>query len=264
MPEPRTPQTIAAHMHTILAPTTATACHWYERAGHPIGHLARTITGAAITLDGINLYDIAGSLSEQRRQAEQGRPRGGSGNGGGSSPSVSSTTADTAMELYRIRSYGMDLQEAIDRLHPDPVWPTIASGWRARNSTATENLAHELDLTWTGDSSAGNLTDAVEGIAVAVKLVVMRANRAGKVRAWHGDPADIDPPDDLTEAARCSTPDCGHWRADHRDANGSTHDTDKCIECVAKLCPMCWTRPRRSPNAKDCMACQIRNRRRAA
>lgn len=268
----RTPQSIAAHITTALIPAITTTAGQHGR--HP-GNLITRLQGAAINLAQIDLPAIAASLGREHHTAAAGRPRqGAGGNTGGIG---TSTTEDISCELDRISRYWLDLTETIDRLHPHPDWPPITSGLRARLTTATEALiavcvapgaTQDPQLAWE------DLTDAVEGVQVATAAVMHAARRASRARAWarEHDLDDIDPPDTLTEAARCTGwPNgkdkagepigCRNWRTDHRDPNGATHHEDLCLDCYALLCPQCWQRPRRTPGARECMACEIRNRR---
>ncbi len=268
----RTPQSIAAHITTALIPAITTTAGQHGR--HP-GNLITRLQGAAINLAQIDLPAIAASLGREHHTAAAGRPRqGAGGNTGGIG---TSTTEDISCELDRISRYWLDLTETIDRLHPHPDWPPITSGLRARLTTATEALiavcvapgaTQDPQVAWE------DLTDAVEGVQVATAAVMHAARRASRARAWarEHDLDDIDPPDTLTEAARCTGwPNgkdkagepigCRNWRTDHRDPNGATHHEDLCLDCYALLCPQCWQRPRRTPGARECMACEIRNRR---
>lgn len=268
----RTPQTIAAHITTALIPAITTTAGQHGR--HP-GNLITRLQGAAINLTNIDMPAIAASLGREHHTAATGRPRqGAGGNTGGIG---TSTTEDIGCELDRLSRYWLDLTEAIDRLHPHPDWPPITSGLRARLTTATEALiavcvapgaTQDPQLAWE------DLADAVEGVQVATAAVIHAARRASRARAWarEHDLDDIDPPDTITEAARCTGwPNgkdkagepigCRNWRTDHRDPNGATHHDDLCLDCLAKLCPQCWQRPRRTPGARECMACEIRNRR---
>ena len=268
----RTPQSIAAHITTALIPAITTTAGQHGR--HP-GNLITRLQGAAINLAQIDLPAIAASLGREHHTAATGRPRqGAGGNTGGIG---TSTTEDIGCELDRLSRYWLDLTEAIDRLHPHPDWPPITSGLRARLTTATEALiavcvapgaTQDPQVAWE------DLTDAVEGVQVATAAVMHAARRASRARAWarEHDLDDIDPPDTLTEAARCTGwPNgkdkagepigCRNWRTDHRDPNGATHHEDLCLDCYALLCPQCWQRPRRTPGARECMACEIRNRR---
>ena len=271
----RTPQTIAAHITTALIPAITTTAGQHGR--HP-GNLITRLQGAAINLAQIDLPAIAASLGREHHTAAAGRPRQGAGGntGGIGTP----TTEDIGCELDRLSRYWLELTEAIDRLHPHPDWPPITSGLRARLTTATEALiavcvapgaTQDPQVAWE------DLRDAVEGVQVATAAVIHAARRASRARAWarEHDLDDIDPPDTLTEAARCTGwPNgkdkagepigCRNWRTDHRDPNGAggvTHHDDLCLDCYAKLCPLCWTRVRRTVGAKECMACEIRNRR---
>ena len=263
----RTPQSIAAHITTALIPAITTTAGQHGR--HP-GNLITRLQGCAINLANVDLAAIAASLGREHHTAAAGRPRqGAGGNTGGIG---TSTTEDISCELDRISRYWLDLTETIDRLHPHPDWPPITSGLRARLTTATEALiavcTQDPQVAWE------DLTDAVEGVQVATAAVMHAARRASRARAWarEHDLDDIDPPDTLTEAARCTGwPNgkdkagepigCRNWRTDHRDPNGATHHEDLCLDCYALLCPQCWQRPRRTPGARECMACEIRNRR---
>ena len=268
----RTPQSIAAHITTALIPAITTTAGQLGR--HP-GNLITRLQGCAINLANVDMAAIAASLGREHHTAAAGRPRqGAGGNTGGIG---TSTTEDISCELDRISRYWLDLTETIDRLHPHPDWPPITSGLRARLTTATEALiavcvapgaTQDPQVAWE------DLTDAVEGVQVATAAVMHAARRASRARAWarEHDLDDIDPPDTLTEAARCTGwPNgkdkagepigCRNWRTDHRDPNGATHHEDLCLDCLAKLCPQCWQRPRRTPGARECMACEIRNRR---
>ena len=268
-------ESIAAHITTALIPAITTTAGQHGR--HP-GNLITRLQGCAINLTNIDMPAIAASLGREHHTAAAGRPRqGAGGNTGGIG---TSTTEDISCELDRISRYWLDLTETIDRLHPHPDWPPITSGLRARLTTATEALiavcvapgaTQDPQLAWE------DLTDAVEGVQVATAAVMHAARRASRARAWarEHDLDDIDPPDTLTEAARCTGwPNgkdktgepigCRNWRTDHRDPNGAggvTHHDDLCLDCYAKLCPLCWTRVRRTVGAKECMACEIRNRR---
>ena len=265
-------ESIAAHITTALIPAITTTAGQHGR--HP-GNLITRLQGAAINLAQIDLPAIAASLGREHHTAAAGRPRqGAGGNTGGIG---TSTTEDISCELDRISRYWLDLTETIDRLHPHPDWPPITSGLRARLTTATEALiAVCVPLRATQDPQVAweDLTDAVEGVQVATAAVMHAARRASRARAWarEHDLDDIDPPDTLTEAARCTGwPNgkdkagepigCRNWRTDHRDPNGATHHEDLCLDCYALLCPQCWQRPRRTPGARECMACEIRNRR---
>lgn len=266
----RTPQTIAAHLRHISAPATRTAETQLDPT-NPRLHLR--IIGAAELLDHIDLHAIADNLTEQRHQAQQGRPRnGGSGRGSGG---ITNTTADIATEMYRIREYGLELQIAIDAIHPDPAWPAN------RCSTGTEALARccaEAFTTSRPDWALDNLIDAVANLADQTRRILAAAKAASGARAWYDRPPgrdvtpDIDPPDPLLEAARCTgwplgkdkhgdPIGCPNWRTDHRDANGVTHHDDTCLDCYRLICPHCWSRVRRSPGASECDTCHTRRRR---
>ena len=200
----RTPQSIAAHITTALIPAITTTAGQHGR--HP-GNLITRLQGCAINLTNIDMPAIAASLGREHHTAAAGRPRqGAGGNTGGIG---TSTTEDISCELDRISRYWLDLTETIDRLHPHPDWPPITSGLRARLTTATEALiavcvapgaTQDPQVAWE------DLTDAVEGVQVATAAVMHAARRASRARAWarEHDLDDIDPPDTLTEAARCT------------------------------------------------------------
>ena len=261
----RTPQTIAAHITTALIPAITTTAGQHGR--HP-GNLITRLQGAAINLAQIDLPAIAASLGREHHTAAAGRPRqGAGGNTGGIG---TSTTEDISCELDRLSRYWLDLTETIDRLHPHPDWPPITSGLRARLTTATEALiavcvapgaTQDPQLAWE------DLRDAVEGVQVATAAVKHAARRATEARAWTkpgDDNDDIDPPDTITEAARCTTTDCDNYRGTHGHRHpdtGAEHHADKCDSCYLALCTVCYARPRRTPGARECMACEIRNRR---
>ena len=271
----RTPQTIAAHITTALIPAITTTAGQHGR--HP-GNLITRLQGAAINLTNIDMPAIAASLGREHHTAAAGRPRqGAGGNTGGIG---TSTTEDIGCELDRLSRYWLELTEAIDRLHPHPDWPPITSGLRARLTTATEALiavcvapgaTQDPQVAWE------DLTDAVEGVQVATAAVMHAARRASRARAWarEHDLDDIDPPDTLTEAARCTGwPNgkdkagepigCRNWRGQHGHVHPDTgveHLTELCDDCVRLVCPVCWSRPRRTPGARECEGCHTRTRR---
>ena len=261
----RTPQSIAAHITTALIPAITTTAGQLGR--HP-GNLITRLQGCAINLANVDMAAIAASLGREHHTAAAGRPRQGAG---GSTGGIgTSTTEDIGCELDRISRYWLELTETIDRLHPHPDWPPITSGLRARLTTATEALiavcvapgaTQDPQLAWE------DLRDAVEGVQVATAAVKHAARRATEARAWTkpgDDLDDIDPPDTITEAARCTTTGCDNYRGTHGHRHpdtGAEHHTTICDACYQQLCPQCWTRPRRTPGARECMACEIRNRR---
>lgn len=273
MTEQRTPQTIAAHLRLILAP----AIEALTLPGDAPRHHARTLRACSTTLDGIDLVGIAWHLADQRACAAQGRPRQSSTDGSDrrARNTISDPTGDTANELHRIIDLGMDLQRALDRIHPDPDWPTIASGWRSMGSTSTEAIAALIDQMRHGEATAIDLSDAIETCADNVRHAHQCATKATKCRAWLArfeQPSDVDPPDPILEAMRCASTmlgvdkdgeqiRCGKWRTTHRDANGSEVRSDLCGDCFRLLCTVCLANVRRSPGAKDCMRCEIRARR---
>lgn len=269
MTEQRTPQTIAAHLRLILTP----AIEALTLPGDDARKHARTLRACATTLESIDLHAIAHHLADQRACAAQGRPRGSGGVRARNT--ISDPTADTGNELHRIIDLGMELQRAIDRIHPDPDWPTIESGWRAMQSTSTEAIAALIDQVRHGEAPADDLADVIDTCADNVRHAHKCAMRATRCRAWLArfeQPADVDPPDPILEAMRCTSTmlgvdkdgeqiRCGKWRTTHRDANGSEVRSDLCSDCWALLCSVCHANVRRSPGAKDCMRCEIRARR---
>jgi len=272
----RTPQSIAAHITTALIPAITTTAGQLGR--HP-GNLITRLQGAAINLANVDMPAIAASLGREHHTAAAGRPRQGAG---GSTGGIgTSTTEDIGCELDRLSRYWLELTEAIDRLHPHPDWPPITSGLRARLTTATEALiavcvapgaTQDPQVAWE------DLRDAVEGVQVATAAVKHAARRATEARAWTkpgDDNDDIDPPDTLTEAARCTGwPNgkdktgepigCRNWRGQHGHVHPDTgveHLTELCDDCVRLVCPVCWSRPRRTPGARECEGCHTRTRR---
>jgi len=256
----------------MLAPTVRAA----EALTQPSPTLHRRIIGTAVTLAHIDLFTIAADLADARACALDGRPRGeSSGRGGGG---ATSTTEDVGTELWRIRDIGLQLDEAIDKLHPDPSWPTISSGLRERTACATEHVlaaAAACFATLNPERAYDDLADAVDGLCVAATEVRRLATIAAKTRAWRATPESVDPPDDTLEAARCTSwplgmdrngkpARCGNYRGEHghrHPITGSAHHDDLCDDCYRMVCPQCWSRVRRTPNARDCMACEIRTRR---
>ena len=277
-----TPDTIAAHLANTAAPAVAYAHDYLHRtlvvAGYSPtitpGRLARRIMACAEGIATVDLPAIALSLAGERVIAEGGRPRNAD-SGGGSNPSTSSTTASIAEELHRIRAIGLDLREALDRIMPDPDWPTIESGARGRMTTATELLARwclEARSTTNPAQAYDELADAVEGMEAAIQMARQCARRAERARAWRAIPADVDMPPVLEEFARCSgwprkrlelepcdnyTGAFGHVHPD----TGAVHHRDLCDACYLLICPVCWARARRTPKAKECAACEIAARR---
>ena len=266
----RTPQSIAAHITTALIPAITTTAGQLGR--HP-GNLITRLQGCAINLANIDMPAIAASLGREHHTAAAGRPRQGAG---GSTGGIgTSTTEDIGCELDRLSRYWFappgasgppSLMEALDRLHPHPDWPPITSGLRARLTTATEALIAACVATQDPQVAWEDLTDAVEGVQVATAAVIHAARRASRARAWarEHDLDDIDPPDTITEAARCTTTGCDNYRGTHGHRHpdtGAEHHADKCDACYLALCTVCYARPRRTVGARECMACEIRNRR---
>lgn len=249
------PQTIAAHMLTTSAPAADAAQRELHRRldHHQPPDLERRIRNLARNLDHLDLAALAEHLTAQRTIAQGGRPR--TGHSGSTHTIGTSTTEAIGTELARIRTLGLDVTEALDRLHPDQGWPALASGQRTRTSTATEHLAEMAAAAWGTLSPAqalDDLHDAVDGIEAAVQQVRQAWHRADQCRAWHSDPAEVDPPP-LADLTRCA---CGqHTAPHHHPDTGSLHHADLCDDCYRLLCPRCHSRQRRTPGAKECQSC---------
>ena len=285
--------TIAAHAARVLAPATMHAADVLivrlRAEGHPItatpAQLARRVQACGVALDHVQrgLPDAVLSLAAQRECAAGGRPRTGQSSGSSSSSGPSRPTEDIATELLRIRLVGLTLVEAIDRLHPDPLWPPLASGGRGRTQTATECLTAACGASHGTLSPAqawDDLLDALDGVEIATNLVRTSLARALKVRAWGGQPAHVDPPP-LDSLVRCNgwprgrdangeLVGCSNYRGDvYQDGTqghahpetGKPHHGDLCDECYRLVCPACWHRPRRTAGAATCSACESSERR---
>lgn len=269
----RTPQTIAAHLRTIATTIAALALPGNDANKHN-----RTLRACAHTLDHIDLHDIAASLANERACAAEGRPRGE--HGVRSRNAISNPTADIAAEMHRIIDLGMDLQRALDRLMPDADWPTIESGWRAMSSTSSEDILLLIEQVRHGEAPAIDLADAVETCADNVRLAHQAAQRAASCRAWlsrREDASEVDPPDPILEAMRCTATDgydkdghpircpnfVGEEGHQHPDT-GTKHHMTICDEHYQALCPCCFSRPRRTAGARHCEACHRAAHRRAA
>ena len=265
------PEHVARYLQHIAAPaTTAAYNHLAERAAMPPMRLGSTVQACGLVMEQIDLRAIAVSLTTQRGIAVDGRPRGDS-DGPRAKGGVSRPTESAADELARIRDIGMDLAEALDRIHPDPSWPTIASGLRSRLRTATEVLAEACGDAWGTLSPAqalDDLADAVEGLHVNVTDAAAKARKAAQCRAW-GRASEVDPPDPVLEAMRCeawwlgadkdgNAIRCGQWRSEHRTETGSVHPSRLCDDHFRALCATCGAAPRRTPGAKDCTTCSVR------
>lgn len=271
------PSLVSHYLQHIAAPaTTAAYNHLAERIianGQELPFLrplAPKVDACGRVMGQIDLHIIAVSLTAQRTIAIDGRPHG-DGDGRRAKGGVSRPTEDAAAEFGRIRDIGMDLAEALDRIHPDPSWPTIASGLRSRLRTATEVLAEACGDAWGTLSpvqALDDLADAVEGLHVNVTDAAAKARKAAQCRAW-GRASEVDPPDPVLEAMRCeawwlgadkdgNAIRCGQWRSEHRTETGSVHPSRVCDQHWAELCRSCWGAPRRTPGAKDCTTCSVR------
>lgn len=271
------PEHVAHYLQQIAAPATSAAYdHLQARIitnGHtmpPMRSLALTVDACGRTMDRIDLVAITLTLGAQRAIALNGRPRGDS-DGPRAKGGVSRPTESAAGELARIKDIGQELAEALDRIHPDPSWPTIASGLRSRLRTATETLSEACKDAWGTLSPAqalDDLADAVEGLHVNVTDAAAKARCAAQCRAW-GRAGEVDPPDPVLEAMRCQAwwlgtdkdgepHRCGQWASEHRTDTGSVHPSRLCDEHWRELCPVCMGAPRRTPGAKDCTTCSVR------
>lgn len=271
------PQQVAQYLQNIAtAATSAAYDHLQARiiangqTMPPMRSLSLTVDACGRTMDRIDLVAISLSLGHQRAIAVDGRPRGDS-DGPRAKGGVSRPTESAAGELARIKDIGLDLAEALDRIHPDPSWPTIESGKRSRLHTATETLSEACRDAWGTLSPAqalDDLADAVEGLHVNVTDAAAKARCAAQCRAW-GRAGEVDPPDPVLEAMRCQAwwlgtdkdgepHRCGQWASEHRTDTGSAHPSRLCDEHWRELCPVCMGAPRRTPGAKDCTTCSVR------
>lgn len=262
-----TPAIIAAHLRTTTLPAV-------DAAGRALASrlqlappkLTGQLVDAARVLDLVNLASLAAHLAEQRRIAAEGRPRGESTGRGSAVPDP---TSDTANEVARIRIVGLEVREALDRLHPDPSWPRLDSGLRARMMTCTEAVelcAREAFVTIVGNVWAlEHLTDAVGNLRDQAREVHRLASRAFRVRAWAKDPSEVDPPPDLSTCeGRMRGEACGqHVSVHHHPDTGAVHLVDVCDDCYRLACPVCYERPRRTSGAQRCERCEKRAQRAA-
>lgn len=256
------PSLVGHYLQHIAAPaTTAAYNHLAERAAMPPMRLGSTVQACGLVMEQIDLVAISLSLGHARGIAVHGRPTGDSA-GPRAKGGVSRPTESAADELARIKDIGLDLAEALDRIHPDPSWPTIASGLRSRLRTATEVLAEACGDAWGTLSPAqalDDLADAVEGLHVNVTDAAAKARKAAQCRAW-GRASEVDPPDPVLEAMRCKYG-CGNFigKYPHRHPEtGTEHHERTCDACYAALCRVCFNAPRRTPGAKDCSPCAMR------
>lgn len=265
------PARIAAHLRHLTAPLVDTATRVLaERLALTQPPLARTVLGAACALERLDGRALATHLGKERAAAAAGRPRGedsGRGNVVGTS-----AVESAALEVHRIKLAGLDVAEAIDRLFPNPAWPPLRSGLRQRLPTATERLeevAHHAFATLAPEKSWTELHDVTEGLEIAVNYVRYCWRNAERVRAW-GISTDTSEPPPLAELARCSgrmNPTCGNYVGAHghrHPETGASHHPDLCDDCYRLVCPVCWSKPRRTPGARECDGCNSRRRREAA
>lgn len=271
------PEHVARYLQQIAAPATSAAYeHLTARIiahGQPMPtmrSLSLTVKACGETLERIDLVAISLSLGQARAIAAGGRPHGDS-DGPRAKGGVSRPVESAAGELYRIRSIGLDLAEALDRIHPDPSWPAITSGLRSRLHTSTETLAEacqDAHGTLNAAQALDDLADAVEGLHINVTDAAAKARRAAKCRAW-GRSEEVDPPDPVLEAMRCAAwwlgadkngdpIRCQQWASDHHTDTGSKHPSHLCDSHWGELCRSCWGAPRRTPGAKDCTTCSVR------
>ena len=270
------PQQVGDYLQRIATPATTNAYeHLAARLpGQNLPHgLARKVKACGIALTEIDLEFIIASLTYERAQALAGRPRSSDASGikGGSSTSISEASG---CELAYLREVGMDLAEALDRIHPDPAWPAITSGLRSRTTTATELLAEVCGQafgTLNPVQALDDLEDAVDGLEVAVNDARKKARVAQQCRAWGARPSEVDPPDPLLELLRCNgwpkgthngePVGCTNYVGEHAHRHpetGSEHHANLCDDCYRLVCTVCWNASRRTPGAKDCGACSMR------
>lgn len=271
------PEHVAHYLQQIAAPATRAAYDHLQariitngQTVPPMRPLSLTVDACGRTMQQIDLVAISLSLGHQRAIAVDGRPRGDSA-GPRAKGGVSRPTESAADELARIKDIGLDLAEALDRIHPDPSWPTIESGNRSRLHTATETLTEACKDAWGTLSPAqalDDLADAVEGLHVNVTDAAAKARRASQCRAW-GRASEVDPPDPVLEAMRCQAwwlgtdkdgepHRCGQWASEHHTETGSVHPSRLCDDHYRALCTACGMAPRRTPGAKDCTTCSVR------
>lgn len=265
------PSLVGHYLQHIAAPaTTAAYNHLAERAAMPPMRLGSTVQACGLVMEQIDLRAIAVSLTAQRGIAVDGRPRGESA-GPRAKGGVSRPTESAGDEMERIRQVGRDLEEALNRVHPDPGWPAIESGRRGRVRVATEVLAEMCADAWgtlCPEKALDDLANAVDMLHVNVADAAAKARKAAQCRAW-GRASDVDPPDPVLEAMRCEAwwlgadkdgepIRCGQWRSEHRTETGSVHPSRVCDQHWAELCRSCWGAPRRTPGAKDCTTCSVR------
>lgn len=270
------PQRVGDYLQHVATPATSNAYeHLAARlVGQPLPTgLALRVKACGAAMSEIDLGEIAWSLTEQRAQALAGRPRVSDASGIRSSSTTSSTEAN-GNELAYIREIGLALAEALDRIHPDPSWPAITTGKRARTSTATELLADVCGQafgTLNPVQALDDLADAVDGLEAAVNDARSKARTAQRCRAWGARPSEVDPPDPVLESLRCTgwpkgthngePVGCGNYvgeHAHHHPETGSEHHADICDDCYRLVCTVCWGAPRRTPGAKDCGTCSVR------
>lgn len=275
------PQQVAQYLQNIATQATSAAYdHLQARIitnGHtmpPMRSLALTVDACGRTMQQIDLVAISLSLGHQRAIAVDGRPRGDSA-GPRAKGGVSRPTESAADELARIKDIGLDLAEALNRVHPDPAWPAIESGRRARLRVATEVLVEAYDDAWGTLSpvqALDDLANAVENLHINVKEAAFCALKAKRCRAWPKRgifAADVDPPDPVLEAMRCDAwwlgtdkdgnpIRCGQWASEHHTETGSVYPGRLCDDHWMQLCQSCHGAPRRTPGAKDCTTCSVR------
>ena len=265
------PSLVGHYLQHIAAPaTTAAYNHLAERAATPPMRLGSTVQACGLVMEQIDLVAISLSLGHARGIAVHGRPKGESA-GPRAKGGVSRPTESAGDEMERIRQVGRDLEEALNRVHPDPGWPAIESGRRGRVRVATEVLAEMCADAWgtlCPEKALDDLANAVDMLHVNVADAATKARKAAQCRAW-GRASEVDPPDPVLEAMRCEAwwlgadkdgepIRCGQWRSEHRTETGSVHPSRVCDQHWAELCRSCFGAPRRTPGAKDCTTCSVR------
>lgn len=257
---PLTPEIIAAHLRTTTEPRMRAAAEMLAGVlGQPLPKMMTArILGAANTIERIDLVALSLHLAHQRALAEHGRPKG---EHSGKSSVTPRPTESAAVEADRIRAAGLALREALDRIMPDPEWP----GVRVATATeAAERVAGECWGTLSPAQSWDDLHDAADVIADVAREAWRLAQRCLRIHAWGRDPEDVEPPDLTRCAGRIKGEPCGnHVSVHHHPDTGSVHHADLCDDCYRLVCPVCWERPRRTPNARECSRCESRARRAA-
>lgn len=246
---PLTPEIIAAHILTTTEPRMrAAGIMLAGRLNQPEPRtLSSRVIGAARFVESIDIVAITVNLGYQRGMAEHGRPKG---EHNGKSSVTPRPTESAAVEADRIRMAGFNLREALDRLYPD--------------IEAAERVAGECWGALSPEIAWDNLHTAADVLADAAREAWLAAERARKIKAWGKHDDEPEAPDLTVCAGRMKEAPCGnHVSPHHHPETGSVHHADLCDDCYRLVCPVCWERPRRTPNARECSRCESRARRAA-